>query len=105
MKRHQRIRTLNISKYSFYISVGSFDGQLIEPLVVIDHAVSGFAFDQLKAQHSPGQAKVHHTLHCFSPVRQIHKACSRRKGIQLMHFPTSSTYILCIVIKKNLIIL
>lgn len=56
-----------------YIRVGSYDGELVEPLVVVDHAVAGLAGDQLTAQHPPGQPEVHHTLHRRGPVAQRHK--------------------------------
>lgn len=37
-----------------YIYVGSFDGELIKPLVVVNHAVACSGRDQLRAQHPPG---------------------------------------------------
>lgn len=46
-----------------YIGVGSRDGDLVEPIVIVDHAVAGPGGGQLTAQHPPGQAEVHHALH------------------------------------------
>ena len=51
-----------------YINVGSFDGELVEPLVVADHAVAGLGGGQLRAQHAPGQPEVHHALQSRGPV-------------------------------------
>lgn len=56
-----------------YVCVGSFDGELAEPLVVVDQPVAGLGGDQLTAQHPPGQTEVHHTLHRRGPVVQRHK--------------------------------
>lgn len=55
-----------------YVCVGSVDGELVEPLVVVDHAVAGLGGDQLTAQHPPGHAEVHHVLHRSRPVAQRH---------------------------------
>lgn len=52
-----------------YVSVGPFDGQLVEPLAVVDEAVAALAADQLRAQHPPGKAQSHHALHRRRPVR------------------------------------
>lgn len=63
--------TLHDGKY--YICVGSFDGELAEPLVVVDGAVAGLGGGQLSAQHPPGQAEAHHALQRRGPVVQRHK--------------------------------
>lgn len=62
-----------------HVRVGSFDGELVDPLVVVDHAVGDLAGDQLIAQHPPGQPEVHHALHCSGPVVQRHVTWRRRK--------------------------
>lgn len=56
-----------------YIDVGSFDGELVEPLVVVDHAAVGLGGGQLRTQHAPGQTEVHHALQSRGPVAQRHK--------------------------------
>lgn len=56
-----------------YIDVGSFDGELVEPLVVFDHAIAGLGGGQLGAQHAPGQTEVHHTLQSRGPIVQTHE--------------------------------
>ena len=56
-----------------YIRIGSFDGELVEPLVVVYHAFAGPAGDQLTTKHPPGQTEAHHALHCRGPVVQRHQ--------------------------------
>lgn len=68
----QRVRAASVA--CPHIRVGPFDGELVDPRVVVDHVVAGLGGDELAAQHPPGQAEAHHTLHGRGPVAQRNKA-------------------------------
>ena len=52
-----------------YLFVGLHDGELLEPALVVQHAVLSGAH-QLRAQHAPRQGQMKHCLHGNSPVLQ-----------------------------------
>lgn len=90
------------SSWITHFRVGSFDGELVEPLVVVDHAVTGLTGDQLIAQHPPGKTEVQHALHCTGPVVQTQVTWRRWKCWSVIWFQTNSHPLLhCLPIRST----
>lgn len=68
-----------------YVCVRPLDGELVEPGVVVDHAVAALAGDQLAAEHPPGQVEMHDALHGAGPVAEGHQPCRTGRGSVLLH--------------------